>query len=144
GNKLSFLVLDADDVRQEDKLLGAQSRGQLSSAKIGVDVVDHTAFAQANWRHNRDVALVQRRGHRAQVHTLDSPHQAEVTVARVALALEQLAVKSADADSLAAEPLDHGHQLLLHFAHEHHLDHFHGLLVGHAQPFDRLGVLPNA
>src|SRR5581483_2016835 len=143
-NQLAILVAYPHHVGEEDELLRAKGSGELTRAQVGADVVGDAALAQANGRDHRDVAFVQRSRHRPQVNALDAANEPQVTLAGEALALEQLAVDAADADGLPAKPVDHGHQLLLDLAHQHHLDHFHGLLVGDAQTLDRPRLLPDA
>ena len=55
--------------------------------------------------------------------------------------LEQCAVQAAQADGLAAHPVQGGHQVFVHLAAQHVLHHVHGLLVGVTQAVYELGFL---
>ena len=52
----------------------------------------------------------------------------------------QLAVLAGYPDGLAAVAVDGGHNFLVDAAAEHHLDHVHGLGIGHAHAVDEFGV----
>ena len=60
------------------------------------------------------------------------------------LRLDQAAVAPGQADRLAAGAVDHADDVLLHFAGQHPLDHFHGFGIGHAHALDELALLAQA
>jgi hypothetical protein len=54
---------------------------------------------------------------------------------------DQAAVAPGQAHGLAAGGVDQAHDVLLHFAAQHPLDHFHGLFVGDAHALDEGALL---
>jgi hypothetical protein len=60
------------------------------------------------------------------------------------LRADHAAVAPGQAHGLAAGLVDQAHDVLLHLAGQHPLDHFHGFGIGHAHALDELALLAQA
>ena len=130
----------APDVGQEDQLFRVERLGQLGRGGVGVDVVGGVGVHALGHRgHHGDIARHQGVFHRLGVDPGDGAHQAVLFVQ--GHGLEELAVHAAKADGLPAQPVELGHQVLVHLAAQHRLDHIHGLGVGVAQAVHKPGFV---
>ena len=104
---------DAPDVGEEDELFRPQGDGQLGSGGVGVDVVGGVVVdAQGHGGDHGDVPAGQHVVDHLGLHLDDLPHQAVLVVQL--LGLEQGPVQAAQADGLAPQVVDDGHQVLVH------------------------------
>ena len=114
----------------------ASARG-LCGGGVGVDVVGGVGVhALGHGGDHGDVSGHQGVFHRLRVHAGDFSHEAVLLIQL--LRLEQLAVHTAQADGLAAQTVQLGHQVLVNLAAEDGLDDVHGHPVGVAQAVHKL------
>jgi hypothetical protein len=124
--------------------------GQLAGHHVGVDVVAFVVLAEADRADDRDELVVLQRLHHGRVDRHDIADLAHVVLDRRVLVVQHLQLLGADqaavaagqAHRLAAGLVDQAHDVLLHLAGQHPLDHLHGLGVGHAHALDELPFLP--
>ena len=122
----------APHIRQQDQLLRPHGSGQLGSGGIRIDVVGGVCVHPlGHGGDHGDIAAEQGVFHRLRVHAGDPAHQAVLLIQLHRL--EQLPVHAAQADGLAPQPVQLGHQIFVDLAAEDGLDHVHGLGVGIAQ-----------
>ena len=134
GGGIGGIGAPALHVGQEDHLEGVQGAGHGGRGGVGVHVVGAPLAVGAHRGHDGDVVLgdvVQHVG----VHVLDLPHHAHVGGAgERASHGEEPAVVAAEPHRGLSVPVDEQHDVLVLLAHQHHLGHLDGGLVGHAQP----------
>ena len=131
---------DAPDVGEEDELFRPQGDGQLRRCGVGVDVVGGVVVdAQGHGGDHGDVPAGQHVVDHLGLHLHDLAHQAVLLVQL--LGLEEGPVQAAQADGLAPQVVDDGHQVLVHLPAEDLLDDVHGLLIGVPQAVHEPGLL---
>ena len=149
GDELLVLVEHARDVGQQQQALGLHARGERAGEGIGVDVEGLALARHADRGDDRnevrlgdhldDVRVdLDRIADIADVHRL---HDVGLGVRHLGdlLGDHQVGILAADADSLAALPVDGADDLLVDGAGQHHLDHFDRRLVGDAQAVHEVG-----
>mmetsp|Transcript_62274 Transcript_62274/g.197179 ORF Transcript_62274/g.197179 Transcript_62274/m.197179 type:complete len:340 (+) Transcript_62274:382-1401(+) len=139
GANIVLVHEDAGDVRHQHQLLGIQSRGDLPSRSVRVDIEGVAGRVSGNGCNHRDDVLVDQDLDDGWVNGRHLPDVSEVHIARLASAYE-LPILPAQANSSAALGIDQRDQGLVHVPHEHHLHHLHGRLVRHTQPVLELGL----
>ena len=143
------LVEHALDVGEQQQALRLHARGERAGERVGVDVERLAVAADADRRddgnevrlrdHVDDVRVDLDRI--ADIADVDRLHQVRLGVGHLGdLARDhQVGVFAADADGLAALPVDGRDDVLVDEAGEDHLDHLDGGLVGDAQALHEVG-----
>mmetsp|Transcript_62273 Transcript_62273/g.197166 ORF Transcript_62273/g.197166 Transcript_62273/m.197166 type:complete len:312 (+) Transcript_62273:382-1317(+) len=129
GANIVLVHEDAGDVRHQHQLLGIQSRGDLPSRSVRVDIEGVAGRVSGNGCNHRDDVLVDQDLDDGWVNGRHLPDVSEVHIARLASAYE-LPILPAQANSSAALGIDQRDQGLVHVPHEHHLHHLACVRVG--------------
>ena len=125
----------AANVREEDRLVGAQGRGDLARGLVGVDVVGVAVPVRAGGGDHRDVVL----GDVVEdvdVHPLDLADEADLVGVGMRANLEQRPVLARKAHRRLPVPVQPADDVRVHLAEQDHLRHLHRLGIGDAHPLD--------
>ena len=149
GQQLSIFIQHTRNIGHHDQLFRAQDFCDLASDQIGIDVVCLTINAKANGRNDRNEGIVLQCFDHRWVDRLDLTDKADIDIFTRLVFVRHLhlagpnqtTIFTGQANSLAAVMIDQHHDVLLHLATEHPLDHFHGLFVGNAHALHEAALL---